>query len=91
MFAKRFPRKISSSVKRENKVYKICLTGGPCSGKTTSINYIRERFSPNFIVYAVPELATQLANSGINIIPKFFTAEDHEYFTVSFSTNNSKR
>lgn len=65
-----------------NNVFKICITGGPCSGKTTGMNYIRQRFSPKYIVYCVPEVATMAVQSGVNIIPSSFSEEDHKKFVV---------
>ena len=64
------------------KVYKICITGGPCSGKTTVMNYLKEKFEPQFLVYSLPEVATMLVTSGVNIIPNQFTEDEHFKFTV---------
>lgn len=48
------------------KYKKIVLTGGPCSGKTTSIQKIEEEFTQfGYKVIIVPEAATILINSGI--------------------------
>ena len=45
---------------------KIVLTGGPCSGKTTSIQKIEEEFTQlGYKVIIVPEAAPILINSGI--------------------------
>ncbi len=44
----------------------IALTGGPCGGKTTSIQTIEEEFKEKgYHVIIVPEAATILINSGI--------------------------
>lgn len=47
-------------------VKKIVLTGGPCAGKSSSLelieNYLRDN---NYIVYIVQESATELIKSGI--------------------------
>jgi predicted ATPase len=47
------------------KIYKFCLTGGPCSGKTTAVErlqgYLSER---GFRVFVVPEAATMLFLNG---------------------------
>ena len=69
----------------EHKIYKICLTGGPCAGKTSSMNYLKEKFSPEFIVYVLPEVAATTVGSGVTIIPSEFTPETHKIFTVSRS------
>jgi CYTH domain-containing protein/predicted ATPase len=50
-----------------HSVPKFVLTGGPCSGKTTSIAYLVERLSDlGFTVFVVPETATLITNSGID-------------------------
>lgn len=47
-------------------VFKIALTGGPCGGKTTSIQRIEEEFTEKgYRVIVVPEAATILINMGI--------------------------
>lgn len=46
---------------------KIVLTGGPCSGKSTSLAYLTEKLSDyGFAVFTVPETASLLINSGID-------------------------
>lgn len=53
---------------RESPVYRICLTGGPCAGKTTALTKIvnvLEKF--RFKTYIVPEAATLLMKSGAMI------------------------
>lgn len=52
---------------------KIVLTGGPCSGKSTSLSLLQERLSEaGFEVLCVPEVATILIGSGIQ--PRHLTA-----------------
>lgn len=65
--------------KREQKIHKICITGGPCAGKTTSMNKIRDKIldSGKHMVYMVPELASLTFGAGVSIIPSEFTPEDH--------------
>lgn len=47
-------------------IKKVVLTGGPCSGKSTSIAKIKRYFEEmGFIVLIVPETATELIESGI--------------------------
>ncbi len=67
----------------KNKVYKLVLTGGPCSGKTTALTTIKETFSDQFIIYSIPEVATMTITSGVNIIPVNFTPETHKILTRS--------
>jgi predicted ATPase len=44
---------------------KVVLTGGPCSGKTTTLNAIREEFGGQVMV--VPEAATILLSGGFPV------------------------
>ncbi len=49
------------------KIYRIVLTGGPCAGKTTYLNSIKESFKKNNIhCLIVSEAATILINKGID-------------------------
>lgn len=49
------------------KVYRIVLTGGPCAGKTTILNNVKEELKRNGIqCLIVPEAATELINKGID-------------------------
>jgi len=48
-------------------VYMIVLTGGPCSGKSSSLAYLTEKLSDyGFMVFIIPETATLITNSGID-------------------------
>jgi CYTH domain-containing protein/transcriptional regulator with XRE-family HTH domain len=48
------------------KVSKIVLTGGPCAGKTTALNWINNYFSKRgYTVLFVPETATELISNGV--------------------------
>ena len=50
-------------------IYKVALTGGPCGGKTTSIEKIKQEFTEKgFNVLVVPEAVTLLINMGIRPI-----------------------
>ncbi|MCX8021147.1 MAG: ATP-binding protein [Syntrophorhabdaceae bacterium] len=45
----------------------VVLTGGPCSGKSSSLAYLTERLSEHgFMVFVVPETATLITNAGID-------------------------
>jgi thymidylate kinase len=66
----------------EHKIYKICLTGGPCAGKTSSMNYLKEKLSATHIVYVLPEVAATTVGAGVTIIPSEFTPATHKVFTV---------
>ena len=53
----------------EERVFRIVLTGGPCSGKTTAMSHISDRLrSLGFNVYVVPEAATMLILGGIPLL-----------------------
>ena len=53
--------------KKDNKnIYKIALTGGPCSGKSTALSWIQTEFTKKgYMVLFVPETATELILGGI--------------------------
>lgn len=72
--------------KNETKVtpiYRICLTGGPCAGKTTAIaelqNHIENR---GFRVFNVPEAATLLMKAGAMIDNKKLDDQTRENFQM---------
>ncbi|OPY70119.1 MAG: hypothetical protein A4E57_00759 [Syntrophorhabdaceae bacterium PtaU1.Bin034] len=45
----------------------IVLTGGPCSGKSSSLAYLTERLSDHgFMVFVIPETATLITDNGID-------------------------
>ena len=45
----------------------IVLTGGPCSGKSSSLAYLTEKLSDHgFMVFIVPETATLITSNGID-------------------------
>lgn len=75
------PRNFVNRDNSSNKVYVFTITGGPCAGKTTCLEYLVERFSPRFKVYCLPELASITINAGVNIIPSEFTNDSHTEFT----------
>lgn len=52
--------------KVNRKITKIVITGGPCAGKTTALERIREVFTPlGYTVVFIPETATELILGGI--------------------------
>lgn len=60
--------KINMSTPRMRNITKICITGGPCAGKTTSLARIAERIPElGYKVFTVPEAATLLMKSGAMI------------------------
>lgn len=49
------------------KITKIVITGGPCGGKSTALQKIKEHFEPmGYAVVFIPETATELINSGLS-------------------------
>lgn len=47
-------------------VTKIVITGGPCGGKTTALEYIKKVFGEKgWTVLFIPETATELINAGV--------------------------
>lgn len=45
----------------------IVLTGGPCSGKSSSLAHLTEKLSDHgFMVFVIPETATLITNNGID-------------------------
>lgn len=54
---------------KEHIPYIICLTGGPCAGKTSAIAHITEMLKQRgYQVFTVPEAATMIHGSGANIL-----------------------
>lgn len=52
--------------KKEINIKKIVLTGGPCAGKTTALNWINNYFSSRgYSVLVVPETASELITNGV--------------------------
>lgn len=64
--------------KKEKRVYKVVLTGGPCAGKTT-VQAMMSTFFENigWKVYRVPEAATVLLGGGV----KFPELNEEEVYT----------
>ena len=50
----------------EKHIYKIIITGGPCAGKTTAMDYMKNYFAERgYAVIVIPETATELILGGI--------------------------
>ncbi len=48
-------------------VHMIVLTGGPCSGKSSSLAYLTEKLSDHgYMVFVIPETATLITTNGID-------------------------
>jgi hypothetical protein len=63
------------------KIWKIVLTGGPCSGKTTSLASIYEKFSSEIDIISVPETATLTFRGGVKINPATYSFKELVIFT----------
>ena len=51
---------------RKMEITKIVITGGPCAGKTTAMNWIQSNFAKmGYTVLFVPETATELITGGV--------------------------
>lgn len=60
------------------RIYRIVLTGGPCSGKTSGITMLKQVFESKFIVFRPPELATLTFESGVDLLPSNYDPETHK-------------
>jgi len=71
----------SSPIPDKKRIHRVVLTGGPCAGKTTSINRIRNFFENiGWKAFCVPETASVLLSSGI----LFYDLGEH---TMNFQEN----
>ncbi|EGR29071.1 hypothetical protein IMG5_163610 [Ichthyophthirius multifiliis] len=49
----------------KHQIIKICLTGGPCAGKTSGLAFLSEKLKDDdFKVYLIPEAATLISTGG---------------------------
>jgi thymidylate kinase len=61
----------------EFPIYKIVITGGPCGGKTTSLDRMRKEMSERgFRVFSVPEIPTMVVVAGGMILMSKFSTEE---------------
>jgi len=57
----------SSPINETRRIHRVVFTGGPCAGKTTSINRIKTFFENiGWKVLCVPETATVLLSTGVH-------------------------
>ncbi|TSC83341.1 MAG: hypothetical protein G01um101419_24 [Parcubacteria group bacterium Gr01-1014_19] len=60
-------------------MHRIALTGGPCGGKSTSINYLKEKLADlGFSAIFVPEVASRIIGAGLD--PRFMSPEQFDPF-----------
>ena len=63
-----YHRDDNQNEKKESPIYRICITGGPCSGKTTALAKLQNIYDKKgFRIFTVPEAATLLMKSGAMI------------------------
>ena len=63
----------TKSLDEKYNIVRICLTGGPCAGKTTAIASIKQDLTQLGVkVLVVPEAATQLMKGGAFIVSTAF-------------------
>lgn len=57
---------LKNTAKTDKQIFKIAITGGPCSGKSTALSWLQSDFrKKGFMVLFVPETATELILGGI--------------------------
>jgi len=63
------------------EITKICYTGGPCAGKTTSIIKVADQLrEKGYTVFIVPEAASMIFSAGGNLDNKKYTDLQAVYF-----------
>lgn len=68
----------------EHPIYRICLTGGPCAGKTTSLTTLMTYLAnKGFRVLVVPEAATLMNKGGCFINTENMTFSQGVKFQIS--------
>lgn len=64
-----------------NPIYKIVITGGPCGGKSTSLERIvKEMTEKGFRVFSVPEIPTLVVQAGGMILMSKFNMQERIKF-----------
>ena len=71
-------------------ILKVCYTGGPCAGKTTSITRVADQLrEKGFTVFIVPEAASMIFSAGGNLdMSKYndLQAAQFQYFLMMLQT-----
>ncbi|KRX08694.1 P-loop containing nucleoside triphosphate hydrolase [Pseudocohnilembus persalinus] len=66
-----------------DQIYKVCITGGPCGGKTSGLTYLQEKLQNlGYNVLNVPECATLVANAGGMLNMGNYTDEQQIQFQI---------
>ncbi|KRX02677.1 P-loop containing nucleoside triphosphate hydrolase [Pseudocohnilembus persalinus] len=64
-------------------IFKICITGGPCAGKTTGLSKLQEKLQElGYAVFLVPEAATLMGKGGCNIDLQTYKIQDRIQFQM---------
>lgn len=67
----------------KDKIHRIVLTGGPCSGKTTALNFLFEKLrDKGFRVFNAPEVATMIIGGGVPDISIIAKENPDLYFKI---------
>lgn len=62
-------------------IYKVVITGGPCAGKTSSLERIKKEFTAKgFRVFSVPEIPTMVVVAGGMILMSKFNIQERIKF-----------
>ena len=73
--------------------FRIVLTGGPCGGKTTSLNLLKARLeSDGYAVFVVPEIPSLLIGGGANrgaLSPSAFKQFESNVLTLQLGFENA--
>ncbi|CAB9512925.1 expressed unknown protein [Seminavis robusta] len=77
-------RLLSTTKGQSENVFRIVLTGGPCSGKSSALSYLQKSLVPHGIpVYCAPEAATLLNSAGAKYDPDGTHHEQHKAYQAS--------
>lgn len=69
-----YPLSGAHNMGENQNIHRICMTGGPCAGKTTAIAEIKQDLTQlGSKVLVVPEAATILMKGGAMIVSTGFT------------------
>jgi thymidylate kinase len=65
----------------EFPIYKVAITGGPCAGKSTSLDRIRKEMTDKgYRVFSVPEIPTMVVVAGGMILMSKFNTQERIRF-----------
>lgn len=75
----------------EKKIHHIVLTGGPCAGKTSAIAVMEQELTQKgYVVFIVPETATEIIKSGYAPWLKCTTNLDFQRFIMKKQLHKEK-